>query len=52
MQSRGLALDADFKDTTAAALKRKTEYLTEGKHGAVKREHIERAIHELQQRRK
>jgi hypothetical protein len=52
MQARGLTTIDDFKETTAAALKRKAEYVLEGKHGAVRREHIERAIHDLQQRRK
>jgi hypothetical protein len=39
----------DFNSTWQKALKQKADYVTKG--GTVKREHIERAIHELQRRK-
>jgi hypothetical protein len=50
MKAHGLTTMDDFNQSFDQALKRKAEYVTKG--GTVKREHIERAIHELQQRRK
>jgi len=52
MRLNNLTTMDDFKQSFDQSLKRKAEYVTQGKHGAVKREHIERAIHELQQRRR
>jgi hypothetical protein len=52
MRVNGLTTMDDFKQSFADAQQRKAEYVTQGKHGAVKREHIERAIHEIQSRRK
>jgi hypothetical protein len=52
MKRNNLTTMDDFNTSFAQALKRKAEYVTEGKHAAVKRADIERAIHQLQQRRK
>jgi hypothetical protein len=50
MKRNNLTTMDDFKSTWDSALKAKAEYFTRG--GTVKREHIERAIHQLQSRRK
>jgi hypothetical protein len=50
MKRNNLTTMDDFNSTWGQALKQKADYVTRG--GTVKREHIERAIHELQNRRK
>jgi hypothetical protein len=52
MKRHNLTTMDDFNGSFNAALKRKAEYSQEGKHGAVKRADIERAIHTLQQQRR
>jgi len=50
MKRNNLTTMDDFNGVFKQALEKKAEYVTKG--GTVKREHIERAIHELQSRRK
>jgi hypothetical protein len=52
LKQTGLTTMDDFKSTWDVALKKKAEYVTQGKGAAVKREHIERAIHELTTRKR
>ena len=52
MQSRGLTTIDDFKDTWANAEKARDAYRTQGIGGAVSREDIGRAIHQLENRRR
>jgi hypothetical protein len=51
MKVNNLALMDDFKESFAQSQQRKAEYVTQGKHAAVKRADIERAIHTLQRRK-
>ena len=52
MQSRGLTTIDDFKDTWANAEKARDAYRTQGIGGAVSRDDIGRAIHQLENRRR
>ena len=51
MKHHGLTTADDFKDTWAEARKKRDAYFTEGKGGAVTREDVARAIHELENRK-
>ncbi len=52
MRLNNLTTMDDFTQTWQREEKKRDAYRTEGKGGAVKREHIERVIHDLQTRRK
>ena len=51
MKRTGLTTADDYTQTWADAKQKRDAYYTSGKGGAVKREHIERAIHDLQRRK-
>lgn len=52
MKAHNLTTMDDFSSSFDQAMKRKAEYVTQGKGGAVRRQDVERAIHMIQQRRK
>lgn len=47
MKDNGLTTADDFTESWKKQAEKRAEYYTTGKHGAVSREHIERAIHQL-----
>lgn len=47
MKQTGLTTIDDFTQSWKKSAEKRAEYFTTGKHGAVTREHIERAIHDL-----
>jgi hypothetical protein len=51
MKRHNLTTMDDFTETFKREEKKRDAYRTEGRGGAVSREHIERAIHELSKRR-
>lgn len=51
MKQTGLTTMDDFGGAWQQSAKQRSEYFQEGKHTAVKREHIERAIHNLTTRK-
>lgn len=52
MKQTGLTTMDDFQSTWDKSAKQRAEYFTQGKGSAIKREHIERAIHELTTRKR
>lgn len=51
LKQTGLATMDDFSESWKRSTEKRAEYFRDGKHGAVRREHIDRAINQLQNKR-